>query len=234
MSHPPSIPARRLMASWRARFRSAHGICWIGVLPAMVGSAVHGQAVSRVDSTAACGTCRLELGPVVALRGPFEDESLANAGMILRAGRGRVLIVYEGDRHNIEVFMPDGSLSGTRIGRRGTGPGEFQAITYIGMAHEFVYAFDGALRRRTDFDLANDSVLRIVSLPVHFESLVLETGTSVLSGAVATRAAAGYPLHVHDAAGGWLRSFGIEEPVLRPDLQFRLQRWLAPATDSSF
>jgi hypothetical protein len=192
------------------------------------------QVTVRVDSTAACTTCQIELGLSLELSGPFQDGSLPHAGLMLLGEDGRVYGLFEGHRDQVHVYGPDGSFSGQQIGGRGEGPGEFQALTYMHLQEGVLRTFDAFLLRRTDFDLRTGEVLRTVSLPLHWQSLVLEEGVTVLSGSVATRDAAGHPLHVYDADGVWLRSFGFDEPVLRPDLRSRLHRQLAASGASTF
>jgi hypothetical protein len=51
---------------------------------------------------------------------------------------------------------------------------------------------------------------------------------------VASRESAGQPLHVFSRTGEWERSFGLDVPVLRPDLSLIHWRWLVPAGTDGF
>lgn len=57
--------------------------------------------------------------------------------------------VYVGDQWAVKVFAPDGTLLRT-LGRRGSGPGEFEAIASVAlMPGDSVFVFDGGLQRVT-------------------------------------------------------------------------------------
>lgn len=77
---------------------------------------------------------------------------------------GPVVAVGNARSHNIVLYSDDGAWR--TIGRRGTGPGEFEAITWVGrLAADTGLAYDARLRRASAFTW-NDGVVWSASIPV--------------------------------------------------------------------
>ena len=75
---------------------------------------------------------------------PPSDADLSATGSMAVSPRG-VILVGQMDDNLIKVFGPDGA-TGT-IGRKGSGPGEFQRVTRIGFLGDSVWALDPVLMR---------------------------------------------------------------------------------------
>jgi hypothetical protein len=75
------------------------------------------------------------------------------------------LVVAEASRASLLVLDSDGE-PGTRIGRRGDGPGEFRLIASVGVtAGDTIYAYDSRLRRLSYFR-RDGALVRSHSLPM--------------------------------------------------------------------
>jgi len=192
------------------------------------GASLTAQPVIHIDSVPSCDFCRIEFGDPIRLQGEFEDGSLRNAGPVLQGANGRIYMFYEGSRSYIDVFAPDGRRTGLQIGREGDGPDEFRSLSHIRVDGDTLRTYDLQRQRRSDFDGRTLELIRTVRLPSNQNALVFEDGRTVLGGGIGTREAAGYPMHVYDSAGDWLRSFGVEVPTLLPGMELSLWRSLAP------
>jgi hypothetical protein len=73
-----------------------------------------------------------------------ENADLSNVTGFAISPRGAILVAQPDD-HLIKVFSPSGDPS--TIGRKGSGPGEFQMLTQIGFAGDSLWAFDFAQSR---------------------------------------------------------------------------------------
>jgi len=95
---------------------------------------------------------------------------------------------------------------------------------------------DQATAQRLIVDLRNGQFTERhpVEMARRVWDITLGPSKYVASGAVTTRHAAGFPLHVYDERGRWQVSFGVGEPAFRGELMHLLVRRLALADSSSF
>ncbi|MEX0723594.1 MAG: 6-bladed beta-propeller [Gracilimonas sp.] len=82
------------------------------------------------------------------------EVAVDNEGNVYRADKAqRTILVFDGEGNEIQ-----------QIGRDGRGPGEFQAITAIGIHEDLLSVFDGTLSRISVFNIKNFELIE--SIPV--------------------------------------------------------------------
>lgn len=125
------------MADRRMRFETPAGIAQGGGGVVLVADAELGRVV--------------RLGPDGEPLGSIGGETLSRpVGIARDAGRG---LIYVADvrAHDVKVFTDDGRLVRT-LGGRGSGPGEFNAPTYLDYSNERLYVTDTLNSRIQIFD----------------------------------------------------------------------------------
>jgi hypothetical protein len=128
------------------------------------------------------------------------------------------------------------------VGRSGRGPGEYLRAQYVLEQRAGHRVYDQELRRTTLLTRGSLAVAGTAPLPFFsFDAALFSDGRSVQSGRHRAPGADGHPLHLIDAAGSVVRSFGGEERWLKavrenPGLlrvEHQFQRALAPSGDSA-
>ena len=125
---------------------------------------------------------------------------------------GRAYVIAGWSTPHVWVFDADGGLL-SRIGRFGSGPGEFRDISSIVVTEDGVFSvLDRGRGAIMTFDWTGELLREVRTenwLPMGFETLRLE-GSLVLHVAdIRTPAQVGYPVHVVDIESGAIReSFG--------------------------
>jgi hypothetical protein len=178
--------------------------------------------------------CDIELEHVVTLSDSFAPGAftVGRPLWVQQDARGRFFLPVSG-LDQVLVFDSTGRFH-SYIGRRGSGPGEFERATHIftGYGGDSVYVADVLLKRLTM--IAPDlSIARTRSLAytpsLYMPDLVLDDGSFILAVQVQTPDHIGYPIHRLDSVGAIVRSFGIDTPQFRPDLSRLLTRVVAPS-----
>ena len=171
------------------------------------------QESARVVDLESCrGSCGLTLVPEREY-GEDSGDGMIEAEMASAwlDASGRAYLVGNGVPH-VWVFGADGDFL-TRIGRRGSGPGEFQRIGSLVVTEDGVFsALDGDRGTIATFDWTGQLLREVRTegwLPMGVETLPFE-GSLVLHAAdIRTPAQVGYPLHLVDLESGAIRkSFG--------------------------
>ena len=125
---------------------------------------------------------------------------------------GRAYVIAGWSTPHVWVFGADGSLL-SRIGRLGSGPGEFGDIGSIVVTEDGVFSvLDRGRGTIMTFDWTGELLREVRTenwLPLGIETVPLE-GSLVLHGAdIQTPAQVGYPIHVVDLESGKIQeSFG--------------------------
>ena len=161
--------------------------------------------------------CRRPCGLTLVPEREYGEE--AGEGMIeaeVAVGRldasGRAYVIAAWSTPHVWVFDADGVFL-SRIGRFGSGPGEFRDIGSIVVTEDGVFSvLDRGRGAIMTFDWTGELLREVRTenwLPLGIETLPLE-GSLVLHGAeIQTPAQVGYPIHVVDLASGTIReSFG--------------------------
>jgi hypothetical protein len=113
------------------------------------------------------------------------------------------------------------------MGRRGSGPGEFEGIRnpLVGPG-DSLHVGDPLLRRVTV--IGPDLSVGRVSTGPHLPTIVLSNGSYVISRQIPTSEAIGYPVHLVGPDGTLLRSFGADTPQYRVDIRRLTNRVVGP------
>ncbi|MEP6833917.1 MAG: hypothetical protein ABJB74_11005 [Gemmatimonas sp.] len=122
------------------------------------------------------------------------------------AGRPTTIVLYDAN----------GKFRRT-LGRSGSGPGEYRTAYPIKFAaRDSLYVFDLSVRRLTV--LAPDGkYVRTVQMPMRVSAAVLlPNGSTAMFSIMGNTKLPGAPLHIVDANGGVMASFGADNPDQRP------------------
>jgi hypothetical protein len=217
-----------------------HGCAWIACLAVTVAAGCgdggvaadgrkHSEGIEAVDAGSAnpvshaCRRvgCEIELRHFVTLSDSAHPGLFGRRIFVGTDGTG-TFVTTTAAFDRIAVFEPDGTLAGT-IGRPGDGPGEFKrAFSPLRGPADSLYVFDMAAGRLTVFT-PDRRLARTTRFPAQ-PTYVLGDGSFVVSGQLRTRDQLGFPLHVLDPDGEFVRSFGTNTPVFRADISRLLDR----------
>ena len=195
-----------------------------------------GQSRVVVGDRISCAQCAIELTRVARIGSP--DDSIyffIASTSIAQDSRGRLLLGPREPHQNATVTVYDtlGRYLGA-FARPGQGPGEASLPRFFRLTdRDSLYLFDGA--KVSVFSPAHRFV-RFIDAPATDRRpssvAILPGGDIVMSTMVSTSSSAGYPLHVVSRDGGILRSFGVDNPIVRPDREYDAWRSVAVAGDS--
>ncbi len=149
-------------------------------------------ACDKAENTPKSGHPRWSVAPQPAVEiGSGEGaDALYRVTAATRLRDGRIAVANAGT-HQVKVFGAEGeSLAG--LGRRGSGPGEFQFPTWVGTHADTLLVWDAALERLTVFDSAGRLVRSVpVSIGGSFPSVVgtFPDGTLLFASGTAAPAA---------------------------------------------
>jgi len=165
--------------------------------------AAQGRTITIADQPI-CAECRIELTPIVTLGNKDGEGILYQQSVIASDRRGRYYVSSNTDP-TIVVFDGAGRFI-RKIGRRGQGPGEFQARPFIYFADDTLYAAD--IGRITIF-APDYKLVRTIPLGTSGSSLAfLGDGTFVIAGTTRSGDLIGFPMHLVGRDGKVIRSFG--------------------------
>lgn len=173
-----------------------------------------GHAQDLRASLAPCAACRLTFETVVRFGA---DGTLVGAtSSVVRHSAGW-LLAHEYDISRVSVFDGSGSKTAS-VGRKGAGPGEYEAIGEIIVSPlDSVFVIDAHADRISVLD-PRLRFVRTEPLPLNSaEADVLPDGSFLFNATVGTRDALGYPLHVV-RNGRIVGSFGAVDPIYRRDM----------------
>jgi hypothetical protein len=176
------------------------------VLLAITPASAPAQQITRLDGMSGCRGCAVQAAHVVTL-GDERRGIIANPQAVVRDLRGRYVVVHDADQAALYVFDQAGEFM-QRLGRRGGGPGEYEIITQLDVdAAGNLRVWDPFAGRVTVLDSAfryreSVRILNPVATLAHADSYYFAFGN------LRTPAAEGHPLHLLDARGTVLRSFG--------------------------
>jgi hypothetical protein len=140
-------------------------------------------------------------------------------------------VSYDANDAEILVFDSLGTFVRT-VGRRGSGPGEYQFIRWLRSDGSNLYVFDGRLLRQTVLT-ADLHVARTTPLPGHLlgDAEPLGDSLTAVNSFVGTVAAAGLLVHVFGATGSVVKSIAEDSAGYRADMSRNAWRPLARARD---
>lgn len=164
-----------------------------------------------------CPGCELQRSEVVVL-GNAEGPGALKGDVVdvHRDSRGRYYVLEQFSQR-IKVFAAEGHHLIT-IGREGQGPGEFRGISEIVIGEaDSLYAFDVLNGTLSVFD-SDYSFIRSSQLQTRPTNRIkpVRGGHFIMASWIRTPKRIGYPLHLMDADGQLVASFGSETGEFRP------------------
>ena len=160
--------------------------------------------------------CREACGLALVLEREYGEDSgdgmiEAEAAAAWLDTSGRAYVLGSGAPH-VWVFGADGSFL-ARIGRRGSGPGEFQDVSSLVVTGDGVFsALDRGRGTITTFDWTGQLLREVRTagwLPVGLHTLPFDGSLALHAANIPMSALIGYPIHVVDLETGAIReSFG--------------------------
>ena len=176
-----------------------------------------------------CSQCQIRLDHSVTLDGSRSSQ-VGEPLTMARMSDGRILLNTMAGEPSIAVFDSTGRHVRT-IGRRGGGPGEFQALGRFKITgKDTLRVFDISARRMT---VLSSTFALVQTLPVDIMTTgdveVLADGRIVAAMNISSFRTPSLPLHVIGKDGKMERSFGAENRAYRREDAHLLWRWIAPA-----
>ncbi len=194
--------------------------------------AAHGQSAPPemvIPSTALCGTCRIEIGPVSRVVGAGA-EGFASAPISVAVARnGNVFVGLSHPQRLPLVVGRDGKARA--VGREGGGPGEFDRATFLTvMPGDTLVVLDMGNARMS----IHDPQLRYVrSAPAPIETAgitwVNASEAVLLNATIRDRERIGLPFHLFDRLGNVRGSFGPPQPTVTPGNEGLSRRFVMAA-----
>ena len=204
-----------MVKPWRSLLTSH---CSAGLAAgALASSGLLAQPPLILKGKATCEPCRITLTLLGETPGSAEPSSLEALpfSVALRLGKEVVVFQQEGGRVPVR-FGLDGIFRGL-VGRIGSGPGEF-LFARVGLVDkgDSLHVFDPQNARLSILS-PHLTLVRTASLPLTVERAVrLSNGQYIVTGTRARPDGSGFPFHLLDENGRYLRSFGALRPVIGP------------------
>jgi len=171
-----------------------------------------------------CGAraCEIVLEKVASLSEGKDRGILMRAPVAVRARSGQWYL-QASDLRRVVVFNP----TGTVVKLLG---GFTRGVFVLPGADDSVHIYDPVAKV---LHRVNDSLdLGPSPLPLLFTpDLILKDGHMIVAQQIPTRGLAGFPLHLMGPDGRLVRSFGVDQPVYRPDLPRLMDRIVAPSPE---
>lgn len=173
------------------------------------------QEPEEVSGEVTCAECVITLDTIVTIGGQDGPgvELVSPFSHVAVDRRGRILL-WNSWEAEIAVFDSTGTYQRT-IGVRGSGPGEYQSISHIGVGPQYIHVFEYH-RGRTMLD-HDFRVVRTDRFPGQVRSAaVLSDDVAVFVALVPTPESVGQELHVLQPSGE-MASYGHDGAVHSPE-----------------
>jgi hypothetical protein len=176
----------------------------LSVVPAFVTAQPPAVAI---EGNVACTGCAIRITTTHTLTAPEEDGAFSFGAPVARDRRGRIFAVAQ-PANRILVFDSAGRFV-RRVGRQGSGPGEYWGIMRIVSGPgDSLWVVDGGNRRVTILTPALEYA-RSFDAPTDIITITPRSdGSAVIATSIQTPEAFGYPFHLLDRQGRIVKSFG--------------------------
>lgn len=180
---------------------------------------LNSQRVVRIPSTPTCDGCRIVLEPIARLGSADEPLSLISLARVVSDSEGNYYVAPTFEAGLIARYRRDGRFLGT-IGRAGEGPGEFRRINGLVMAAgDTLHVFEGV--RHTRLAATSGAYLGSANLPFPPRGRLYVPGYGVVIQYMDVGGGpVNQPLHLVNAAGEVVRSFGGDGKALPPEQSY--------------
>lgn len=180
-----------------------------------------------------CAGCSVSVSLEAVLGTDDGPGFLGSPSGFMTTPAGGYLVTDSYNPAELKVFAPDGSFSRV-VGRKGRGPGEFEFAAHLLPAEgDSLWVVDVGLLRRNLFSATLDFGRSVPFKAPAFSVVAPNPQAFVVNARIYTDSAIGLPLHLVEASGGIVRSFGAVEPIedlRRPEPSLRS---ITVASDSS-
>lgn len=184
----------------------------------------HGEADTViVSSELSCPDCEIEVERIATIGATRGEGILTGPPWIIQKdAQGGYLVVCENSMSQIRVFDSNGDFERI-LGGEGSGPGEFRMVkAVIPGPGDSLFVLDAGQGRITVLGPTR-APARVTPMKGNpYDGLYISDGRLFVNSIVKSRDRIGYPLHIVDGSGRFVRSFGTEHPVYRAD-RTRLQ-----------
>ncbi len=205
----------------------------VGVMAGGLIGATHGlEADPSVVSCPPCEVSTWKVGLLTGGRGGLEDHYVS---AVIGADRRLFFATMNANR---PLFV--GDLATDRvvsIAPVGSGPGEVRYVARIRRGiGDSLLVHDRSLNRMNVFSPDGQFARSIPFMPGADDFVPLQDGSFFVAARIGSRESSGHPFHLVGAGGQWQKSFGGSDREVRlitPQDQYRLFRWIAPASDGS-
>ena len=177
------------------------------------------QKPIAIPSAPTCAKCAVQLSTVARLGGADDPASTGLMPEVVRTGRGQFLV--SSSTFLGEIFVYDRSGKFVRsIGRRGGGPGEFNAVPKLTVdATDTVRAIESGTRYHV---VAPDlAIKRTIPLVVSLSAAVAESDGRLFAVTPSTSGPNATTLGVFDRAGKRVQAFGKLPTGVDAEMRFR-------------
>ena len=150
-----------------------------------------------------------------------------------RRDSGEWVVVDQLNPTEIKFFSSDGEWIRT-IGRKGSGPGEYQIASFVRVLPEDSLGVHDFLQNRFTVYSPELEVCRTITTEIRAKRFeLLGDGRIVFASNVSTRESIGLPLHLINASGKLERSFGADLPIRNVSASFSHFRSISPTGRST-
>lgn len=180
-----------------------------------------------------CPMCRISSRRVVRLgaSGDGAGGLISRPYAISQDSKGRYFVVMPESGDPPHMYSKSGVFI-AQVGRTGEGPGEYRRPRLVRVTTgDSVEVYDEGNARYTLLT-PELRVSRSFAIPrATNDGIRLTSGLQVLNAKVSDADRIGLPLHVFEAGGRYVRSFGTARPIALPGDVTRHARWLFPLTN---
>jgi hypothetical protein len=181
-------------------------------------SGASAQSTTSIPSTPSCKACSVQLAPVARLGSAEDSAGFGLLSSVVMTRRGEFLVSSQTFVGQIFVFDRNGKFLRS-IGRKGQGPGEFNAPLALRIdAHDTVRAIEAGPASRYHVIAPDNTIKRTTPLGVRIFSSVGEADGSIFAGTPSTEGT----LSVFDRDGKRTLQFGKLTPNSDPNESLRM------------
>jgi len=193
-----------------------------------------GETVRRGMTPNPCGECSIVLNAGVQIGGGAGENAVRHGATLVRRKDGSFIGGPTFSPGMLSVFSKDGSFR-SAFGKFGAGPGEFRFSSTIVMALGPNDSLAVANDRNGRIEVFGPALRYVRSIPFPYDvtsMAFLSSGRLIVSANYRTPDRIGFPLHMIDATGKAVRSFGDTDQRVDPGQPESAMRWIAPVSGS--
>lgn len=190
-------------------------------------------APTQIPSQPSCPRCDITLTRMAWLGTKEGDGAFSTRPYVATTdSRGRYFVVTpESDDETPYVFAPNGRFL-RRLGRVGAGPGEYRRPRTIMVQHDSVYIVERSNGRVTVLDPDWRYARSFNVPPGALNAALFDSGSLLVNARIRDSDRTGFPHHLFDLAGNYIRSFGDLGDAIDPRNNTVDWWWLTPSANN--